>query len=50
MTNTDQMSRTEYKSLESTRKLFQEREATALKRLESLTTEANRASVPQELR
>lgn len=50
MTNIDQMSRTEYKSLESTRKLFQEREATALKRLESLTTEANRASVPQDLR
>jgi hypothetical protein len=48
--NSGQMSRSEYKSLENTRKLLEEQEGAARKRFESLTTEANRVGVPSDLR
>jgi hypothetical protein len=48
--NSGQMSRSEYKSLENTRKLLEEQEGAAKKRFESLTAEANRVGVPPDLR
>jgi hypothetical protein len=44
------MSRAEYKSLENTRKLLEEQEGAARRRFESLTDQANKAGVPQDLR
>jgi len=50
LANTGQMSRSEYKSLENTRKLLEEQEGSAKKKLESLTQEAGKAGVPPDLR
>lgn len=44
------MSRSDYKSLDLNRKLLEEQEATMRKRYESLTKEADKAGVPQDLR
>ncbi|GAM10638.1 hypothetical protein OR1_02927 [Geobacter sp. OR-1] len=50
LANTDKMARSEYKSLENTRKLLEEQEGAARKRLQTLIEEANRAGVPSDLR
>jgi hypothetical protein len=50
LNNSSQMSRAEYKSLENTRKLLEEQEGAARRRFESLTDQANKAGVPQDLR
>lgn len=46
----NKMSRSDYLSLYNTRKLLEEMELTAIKKQESLSAEADRAGVPQDLR
>lgn len=50
LSNTEQMSRSEYKSLDNTRKLLEEQEGAARRKLEALTLEANKAGVPPDIR
>lgn len=50
MSKSDQMSRSEYKSLENTRKLLEEQELGARKRLDALNAEAGKAGVPPDIR
>jgi hypothetical protein len=50
MAKSDQMSRSEYKSLDNTRKILEEQELAARKRLDALNAEAKRAGVPPDIR
>jgi hypothetical protein len=50
MAKSDQMSRSEYKSLENTRKILEEQELSARKRLDALNAEAKKAGVPPDIR
>lgn len=50
MSKSDQMSRSEYKTLENTRKLLEEQELAVRKRLEALEAEARKAGVPPNIR
>ncbi len=50
LAKTDQMSRSEFKSLENTKKLMEEQASAASKRLDNLKEKAGKAGVPQDLR
>lgn len=50
LAKSDQISRYEYRSLENTKKLLEEQERIARSKLEALSTEANKAGVPPDLR
>lgn len=50
MVKSDQMSRSEFKSLENTRKILEEQELAARKRHEALNAEARKAGVPPDIR
>jgi len=50
LANTSQMSRSEYKSLENSKKLLEEQESAARKRMDKLKETAGKAGVPQDLR
>lgn len=50
MAKSDQMSRSEYKSLENTRKILEEQELGARNRLDALNAEARKAGVPPDIR
>lgn len=50
LSDTSKMTRSDYKSLDLSRKLLEDQESSARKKLESLQKEADKAGVPQNLR